>query len=209
MQLSDDFSIRMSSADSLAPPADLFATRPDRKGPKTIGLLLVVGSIMMILAAYGDISLANTDQLSQEELDALLTNVREANNQNITDEEYQEFHDEARDSGAYSLRGWSVLVGGLAVAVGGIQIFRLKSIGVKLALGGATIAAIGGVYANYMIYNISVDMLPDALILANKISGYLCGICMVVCAATSALPILNASARAALDQKVELFVEDE
>ena len=32
MQLSDDFSIRMSSADSLAPPADLFATRPDRKG---------------------------------------------------------------------------------------------------------------------------------------------------------------------------------
>lgn len=163
----------------------------------------------MIVAAYGDLSLANTEDLSQAELDALLTNVREANKQNVTDEQYQEFHDEARESGAYSIRGWSVMIGGLAIGIGGFFLFKLKSVGVKYAISGATFAAIGGIYANYLIYNISLDMLPEALILANKISGYLCGICMVICVATSALPVVNASARAALDQKVELVNEEE
>jgi len=207
--LNDDLSIRIDGNKGLAPPVDLFAVRPDRKGPKTVAILLILGSLTMIVAAYGDLSLANTEDLTQAELDALLTNVREANKQNVTDEQYQEFHDEARESGAYSIRGWSVMIGGLAIGIGGFFLFKLNSVGVKYAISGATIAAIGGIYANYLIYNISLDMLPEALILANKISGYLCGICMVICVATSALPVVNASARAALDQKVELVNEEE
>lgn len=207
--MNDDLSIRIDGNKGLAPPVDLFAVRPDRKGPKTIAILLILGSLTMIVAAYGDLSLANTEDLSQAELDALLTNVREANKQNVTDEQYQEFHDEARESGAYSIRGWSVMIGGIAIAIGGFFLFKLNSVGVKCAISGATFAAIGGIYANYLIYNISLDMLPEALILANKISGYLCGICMVICVATSALPVVNASARAALDQKVELVNEEE
>lgn len=207
--MSDEISVRMSDSVNSAPPMDLFATRPDRKGPKTIAIILILGSISMGLVAYGDLSLANTDDLSQEELDALLINVREANDQNITDAEYQDFHDEARDSGAYTIRGVSVLFGSIAIGFGGIQLLRLKSIGPKSALAGASVAAIGGVYANYLIYNISVEMLPPAMILANKISGYLCGFCMMICAATAILPLMNASARAALDQRVQLVIEEE
>ena len=208
--MNNDLTMRLDNNNpGSAPPYDLFAARPDRKGPKTIAILLIISSIIMVVVAYGDLSLASAEDLTQEELDTLLTNVRTANEENITDEEYQDFHDEARESGAYSMRGWSVMIGGIAIFVGGILLFKLNSAGAKLSIGGAIISGIGGLYANWKIYNISVDMLPDSLILANRISGYLCGICMFICVAVSALPIINASARAALDQKVTLVQEEE
>ena len=67
--MSKDFSIRMSDDDGMAPPASLFAPRPDKKGPKTIAVLLVLGSLLMGFTALGDIQLSLSDELSQEELD--------------------------------------------------------------------------------------------------------------------------------------------
>ena len=64
--MNDELSIRIDGDKGLAPPVDLFAVRPDRKGPKTIAILLILGSLTMIFAAYGDISLANTEDLSQQ-----------------------------------------------------------------------------------------------------------------------------------------------
>ena len=207
--MSEDFSIRMKDDDGLAPPASLFAPRPDKKGPKTIAVLLIMGSLLMGFTAYGDLTLAQADDLSQEELDTLLTNVRNSNGENITDDEYQNYHDEVRDSGAYSIRGSSVMVGALLILVGGIMLFRLKSLGPKIALGGAIIATLGGVYANLEIYSLSKELLPPSLILANKILGYLCGFCMVICGSLAILPLFNSSAKAALDQKVTLVTEEE
>ena len=131
------------------------------------------------------------------------------NGDNITDQEYQDFHDEARDSGAYTIRGWSVMTGAVLVLVGGILLFRLKSIGAKLTIAGSVIAAIGGCYANLEIYSISEEMLPPSLILANKILGYLCGFCMAICASLAILPLFNASAKSALDQQITLVTEEE
>ena len=50
--MTDDVSIRMSSDDALAPPMSLFAPRPDKKGPKTIAILLVLGSILMLITGW-------------------------------------------------------------------------------------------------------------------------------------------------------------
>ena len=207
--MSEEFSIRMKDADGLAPPASLFAPKPDKKGPKTIAILLIMGSLLMGFTAVGDFKLSQADDLSQEELDTLLTNVRTNNGDNITDEEYQGYHDEARDSGAYTIRGGSVMVGAILILVGGIMLFRLKSMGPKIALTGSVIAALGGLYANLEIHSLSKELLPPSLVLANKILGYLCGFCMVICGSLAALPLMNASARAALGQKVTLVTEEE
>ncbi|MCS5525987.1 MAG: hypothetical protein NZ737_02775 [Candidatus Poseidoniaceae archaeon] len=206
--MSDSFSMRMSSDDGLAPPAEIFAVKPDRKGPKTVAILLVLGSLLMGAVAYGDIGSSFTEDLTQEDLDLLLTNVRNGGD-DITDDEYQEFHDEARDSGAYAIRGWSVMVGALLVFVGGVLLFRLNGQGAKLAIGGSILAAIGGVYANWKIYSISEEMLPPSLTLAHELTGYLCGICMAICLALSTMPLLNAAANAALYPKVTLAHEEE
>ena len=42
----------MGDADSLAPPASLFAPKPDKKGPKTIAILFISVFILSALA-YG------------------------------------------------------------------------------------------------------------------------------------------------------------
>ena len=207
--MSEEFSIRMGDADSLAPPASLFAPKPDKKGPKTIAILLIMGSLLMGFTAVGDFKLSQADDLTQEELDTLLTNVRANNGDNITDEEYQGYHDEVRDSGAYTIRGGSVMIGAILILVGGIMLFRLKSMGPKIALTGSIIAALGGLYANLEIHSFSKELLPPSLILANKILGYLCGFCMVICGSLAALPLMNASAKAALGQKVTLVTEEE
>lgn len=206
--MSDSFSMRMSSTDGLAPPAEIFAVKPDRKGPKTVAILLILGSLLMGAVAYGDIASSFTEDLTQEDLDLLLTNVRNGGD-DITDDEYQKFHDEARDSGAYAIRGWSVMVGALLVFVGGVLLFRLNGQGAKLAIGGSLLAATGGIYANWTIYSISEEMLPPSLTLAHELTGYLCGICMAICLALSTMPLLNAAANAALYPKVTLAHEEE
>ena len=50
--MNDDVSIRMKDDDGLAPPASLFAPRPDKKGPKTIAILLIMGSVLMLLVGW-------------------------------------------------------------------------------------------------------------------------------------------------------------
>ena len=45
----------------------------------------------------------------------------------------------------------------------------------------------------------SDDNLDGALLLTYEIFTYLCGTCMFLCGAFSALPLINARARAALD----------
>ena len=192
-----DFSIRMKNEEGLAPPAALFAPRPDRKGPKTIAILLILGALTMGWTSYGYIQLSFADDISQNELDEILTAIRDSG-ENVTDEEYQGFHDDARDGGAYALRGWSVMVGSILIVLGGVLLFKLNINGPKFALLGSGIAAIGGVYSYWMTYQLSEDMLPPALILVEKIFAYLCGFCMGICGCMAALPLFNASARMAL-----------
>ena len=43
---------------------DMFAIRPDRKGPKTIAILLMLGALFFGVLAYTDISNANSEELS-------------------------------------------------------------------------------------------------------------------------------------------------
>ena len=194
--MTDDVSIRMSSDDALAPPMSLFAPRPDKKGPKTIAILLVLGATLMLITGWGDFQNSQSEDFPEAELDDILENYQ---NQeiNITAEEYQEYHDEIREDGA------------LLVMTGGILLFRLNILGVKLSLAGATIGLLGGFGGSWMMTQVSAEMLPEQVTVVNELLSYICGVCMAICVAMAALPILNSSARAALNEKVPLVNEEE
>ena len=206
--MSDEISVRMSDSVNSAPPMDLFATMPDRKGPKTIAILLIVGSILMLLVGWGDVQNSMADDFPDADLDAILENYQ---NQeiNITKEEYQEYHDEVRDDGAYSVRGYTLLIGGVLVLSGGFLLFRLNILGVKLSLVGSSIGLLGGFGGTWMMVQVSDKMLPREVTTITELMSYLCGVCMLVCVALAFLPLLNASARAALNQSVTLVNEEE
>ena len=49
------FSMRMEGDDAVpTPPVDMFAVRPDRKGPKTVAILIIFGALLLAYQAYGD-----------------------------------------------------------------------------------------------------------------------------------------------------------
>ncbi len=206
--MTDDFSIRMKDDDGLAPPASIFAPRPDKKGPKTIAILLIFGSLLMILIGFGDIQNSLAKDFPEADLEPILENYQ---NQeiNITAEDYQEYHDEVRNEGAYSVRGYSLFVGGLLVLVGGFMLFRLKLLGVKLAISGSLIGLIGGFAGTWMMVGVSGEILPKGVTEITRLMAYMCGMCMSICVALAILPIINSSARMALDQKLTLVNEEE
>ncbi len=206
--MNDDVSIRMNNEDSLAPPASLFAPRPDKKGPKTISILLIMGSVLMLLIGWGDIQNSMAEDFPDADLDAILGNYQNQDI-NITEEEYQEYHDDVRDDGAYSVRGYSLMVGGALVLSGGFLLFRLNMLGVKLSLAGSIIGLLGGFGGTWMMVQVSEKMLPEEVTKITELMSYLCGVCMFMCVALAALPLLNASARAALNQNVTLVNEEE
>ena len=206
--MTDDFSIRMKDDDGIAPPASIFGPRPDKKGPKTIAILLIFGSLLMIVIGFGDIQNSMRDDFPEADLEPILENYQ---NQevNITAEDYQEYHDEVRDEGAYSVRGYSLFVGGLLVLVGGFMLFRLKLLGVKLAISGSLIGLIGGFAGTWMMVGVSGEILPKGVTEITRLMAYMCGMCMAICVALAILPIINSSARMALDQKLTLVNEEE
>ena len=206
--MTDDFSIRMKDDDGIAPPASIFAPRPDKKGPKTIAILLIFGSLLMIVIGFGDIQNSLAKDFPEADLEPILENYQ---NQevNITAEDYQEYHDEVRDEGAYSVRGYSLFVGGLLVLVGGFMLFRLKLLGVTLAISGSLIGLIGGFAGTWMMVGVSGEILPKGVTEITRLMAYMCGMCMAICVALAILPIINSSARMALDQKLTLVNEEE
>ena len=47
------FSMRMEDEDSVpTPPIDMFAIRPDTKGPKSVAVLIILGALLLAFQAY-------------------------------------------------------------------------------------------------------------------------------------------------------------
>ena len=202
--MSDEFSIRMDNDNGIAPPMEALQPRPDEKGPKTVAVVLIMGAILMVLVGWGDIKNSTADEYP----DAAAV-IEGYQNDNLSIEDYQDYHDLVKKDGAYSIRGYSLLLGGTAVIVGAIMLFQLKLTGVKISLAGSIIGLIGGVTGSWRMATISNDVLPEQVTYINELMSYVCGICMMMCVALAALPILNAASRAALEPNLSLIVEEE
>ena len=190
------FSMRMD-ANQPEPqiPADLFAIRPDSKGPKSIGVLLILGAIVLFFQAYGDVGLHFSEDLSNEEVEAILEvpNSQGDGSTELTVEQYQTFHDAARESGGYALRGFGLIVASALLLVGGIMLLFLNGLGAKLSLSGAVIGLVTGIAGSLLIKEAADIDLVGVLLFTYEVYSYLCGVCMVMCAGMAALPLINDS----------------
>ena len=75
---------------------DMFAIRPDRKGPKTVAVLLLFGALFFAILAYTDLTNANSEELSQAQIETLI-NVPNQQGENLSVEQYQDFHKEINE----------------------------------------------------------------------------------------------------------------
>ena len=189
--------------------ADMFAIRPDHKGPKTVAILLIVFSIFLGFVAKADLDLARTEQVS----DAYMEQILETPNQqgdNVSFEDYQSYHQEVNDNNGYLIRGVSLAIGSVAGIVGGALLYRMKPLGSKLALSGALISFVGGIVGNIIFYDAAQLYLRGTIQDNAEYFGYACGVCTFFVAALALLPLINARARLAFSEvnKVELIQEE-
>ena len=196
-----DFSIIMDENET-STPSDIWddiPIKPDRKGPKTIAVMIFIGGLLILFQAYSDFTANRLEDVPDSEVERLLETPNSQSETPITPEQYQQFHDDARDSGGYLIRSIGLFISGGLVLFGSVNLFRLLSSGPKIATLGAGIGFASGLYGSHLIRVASADNLGGALLLTYEIFTYLCGTCMFLCGAFSALPLINARARAALD----------
>ena len=200
-----DFSIIMDETSSI--PSDVTSKipiKPDKRGAKTIAILLFFGALAILFLGYQDYLHHNLDDIPQNQVDTLLETPNSQSEEQITPEQYQQFHDDARDSGGYIIRAIGLFICGIMLVIGSINLFRLRKSGPQIATLGGGIGLFSGIYGSNLIRIASDENLSGALLLTYEIFTYLCGICMFVCTAFSALPLINARARAALEQNPQV-----
>ncbi len=192
-------------------PENLFTIRPDTKGPKSVAVILFFGAILLFFLAYSDVALHQAIDLSTEEVETILTtpNSQGDGSEDVTAEQYQDFHDEARASGGYAVRGYGLGLGGLLIFIGSILLFRLKSLGAILSVSGASIGLVAGIIGSVLVKGAADATLVGVLLLTYEITVYLCGVCMVMCLGIAALPLINARSRLALYPQVEFVIDSE
>ena len=187
---------------------DMFAVRPDRKGPKTVAILLFLGGIFFAILGYADLSNHGSEALSDSQIETLI-NVPNQQGENLSIEQFQEFHKGVNEENGYLIRGASL--GSILVIVGSVVLYLMKPLGGKLALAGSTIALVGGIFGNVIIHDAAREHLHDSMLIQTyEITGYLCGVCTFLCGALALLPLITARARLAFDEAnaVELVHDD-
>ena len=189
---------------------DMFAIRPDRKGVKTVAILLLLGALFFGVLAYTDLTNANTEELSQAQIETLI-NVPNQQGENLSMEQYQDFHKEINESDGYLIRGTALGIGSAFVFIGSILLFGMKPIGGKMAMVGAGITFTGGIYGCMIVYNAAQEhLLESMLVQTYEITGYLCGVCAFLCGAMALLPLINARAKLAFSEANSVqLVQDE
>lgn len=178
--------------------SSMFEVRPDRSGPKNLGVLLIIGSLMVLAYGYADWN-SHRVGLSDSEAETFILNPSLAGDENITVEDYRAFEDEARENSAFLIRAVSLLGGGALLLVGGGLLLKLRRVGAYLCVVGASVGLVGGVTGSMMIRGSARTHLGEALTLTYEIWVYICGAMMGLCLAMAALPLLNLRARMALE----------
>lgn len=203
------FSMRMDDDAAVpAAPVDMFAVRPDRKGPKSVAVLMFLGALLLAFQAYGDYQLHSAEDLSEEEINTLLQtpNSQAGDGDEVTVEQYQAFHDDARESGGYLVRAVGLGIGVSLMFIGSILLFQLKPLGAWLNVSGAVTGLGSGIIGSWLVGGAATANLAGPLLLTYKILMYFCGVCMFTCIGLAALPLLNARARLALYPNPEVVL---
>ena len=201
-----DFSIRMDKENS-TPELELFdiTVTPDTKGPKSVAILMFFGGLLLILLAFGDFQLSQQEDLTDEEIEIILETPNADLDTDISNDDYQKFHDSARQG--YLIRAAGLAISGSLIVLGAPFLYSLNKKGAYLGIEGAAIGLVTGVLGSMMINDAAVEYLSGPLLLTYKLLTYSCGICMLICGAMTSLPLVNARARMALNGKHKVKIK--
>jgi hypothetical protein len=188
--------------------AGILEVRPDTKGPKNLAILLFMSAFLVLFMAWQDWQL-HGEGLSVNQIEVFLETPNSQPGDPTTVEQYQEFEDSVRDANGYLIRSISLFIAAGCLLIGAPLLFRLQRRGAQLCTGGSLVGLTGGLIGSVIINRAAQEHLGDALMLTYEIWVYLCGAFMGLCFAVSALPLLNARARLALQPQVVLAQEDE
>ena len=208
-------SIMMGKEDSVPKgpqyPSDILAVRADKKGPKTVAILLMLGAVIIAMQAYDDWQFNSAQDLSDSYVEDTLITLNSQGEVELSVDDYQNFHDAARDSGGYLLRAIGLGLAAILILIGAPLLFKLNPLGAKLSIAGAMIGFLGGVAGSYQLNQAAIETLHGPLSLTYEMMMYLCGVCMAVCIALAVMPLFNVAARMALygEDKVFLVQEEE
>ena len=108
---------------------DMFAVRPDRKRSKTVAILLLLGGILLAILGYADLSNHRSETLSDSQIETLINVPNEQ--ENLTIDQFQEFHKEVNHQNGYLVRGISLSFGAALIVIGSIFLYLMKPIGVS------------------------------------------------------------------------------
>ena len=116
-----DFSIRMDKENSTPElePFDITVT-PDTKGPKSVAILMF-SEVYLILLAFGDFQLSQQEDLTDEEIEIILETPNADLDTDISNDDYQKFHDSARQG--YLIRAAGLAISGSLIVLGAFALF--------------------------------------------------------------------------------------
>ena len=172
--------------------------RPDRSGPRNVAIILMIGAVLLGLTGVDALRQGMMDDLPLEQVETTIKTPNLSGDE-VTVEQYEAFHDLARQNGAYALRGWSLTVGMSMVLVGAAGLFRLQLWGPRLASVGALVATVGSTVAGFRFHEAAQATMQGLLVDTQWHVTLACGASSGLCVAIAALPLLNVRARLALE----------
>jgi hypothetical protein len=208
-------SIMMGKEDSIPEgpqfPSDILAVRADKKGPKTVAILLMMSAILLAIFAFENLQSYSAEDLNNSDVEVIIGQPNSQGEEQLSVEDYQEYHDAARESGGYLLIAIGLGLAAILIFIGSPLLFKLNPLGAKLSIAGASIGFLGGVAGSYQLNQAAIETLHGPLLLTHQLLMYLCGVCMAVCVALAVMPLFNVAARMALygEDKVTLIQEEE
>ena len=167
---------------------------PDRSGPRNVAVILLFGALVLGLTGIDALRQGALEDLPIGQVEMTIETPQQSGD-DITVEDYEAFHDLAKERGAYAWRGWSMSVGMGLVAIGAVGLFLLKPWGPQLAVAGFR-------------FQEAAEATLEGLLVETQWQFMLaCGASSGLCLAVAALPLLNARARLALFSHADLTEE--
>jgi hypothetical protein len=167
--------------------------KPNKSIPITIGIILIIGSLLVGITAISNFT-AGT--ISDEEATALADSLN-IQGANLTNDEVIYYFDELQNAGYYTTLGIIESFAAIALLAGGALMIMGKKLGVWVGAGGAGFMLLDAAVGIIILGGIES---PDPLLsLSMKIMSAFFVACGLLCLAMPFIPLLLASARAALE----------
>jgi len=166
--------------------------KPNQAIPITIGVCLIIGSLLMGFSAYGNL---NNGVMPSEEADALADSLN-IQGANLTGSDVADYFAELEDNGYFTTLGIIESLAAIVLLVGGALLIMGRRQGVWFGAGGAGLMLVDAFVGIRILAGVES---PDPLLsLSMKlVSAFFIG-CGLFCLALPFIPLLLASGRAAL-----------